>query len=72
MMFVTMFSACWRWNGRFSIDAGHNPPYRVAGSSPQAIEDANSMTLGIQARATYRTGKLVPGPGETLTSTATA
>ena len=68
MMFVTLFF------GMLALDtgevlycnAGHNPPYRVDGGTPQAIEDAKGMILGIQPRAAYTTGKLVLAPGETL------
>jgi sigma-B regulation protein RsbU (phosphoserine phosphatase) len=68
MMFVTLFF------GMLAPDtgevlycnAGHNPPYRVNGDTPQAIEDAKGMILGIQPRAAYTTGKLVLAPGETL------
>ena len=68
MMFVTLFF------GMLALDtgevlycnAGHNPPYRVNGGTPQAIEDAKGMILGIQPRAAYTTGKLVLAPGETL------
>jgi sigma-B regulation protein RsbU (phosphoserine phosphatase) len=59
MMFVTLFF------GMLAPDtgevlycnAGHNPPYRVNGDTPQAIEDAKGMILGIQPRAAYTTGK---------------
>jgi sigma-B regulation protein RsbU (phosphoserine phosphatase) len=68
MMFVTLFF------GMLALDtgevlycnAGHNPPYRVSGGTPRAIEDAKGMILGIQPRAAYTTGKLVLAPGETL------
>ena len=68
MMFVTLFF------GMLALDtgevlycnAGHNPPYRVDGGTPRAIEDAKGMILGIQPRAAYTTGKLVLAPGETL------
>ena len=68
MMFVTLFF------GMLALDtgevlycnAGHNPPYRVNGGTPRAIEDAKGMILGIQPRAAYTTGKLVLAPGETL------
>ena len=53
MMFVTLFF------GMLALDtgevlycnAGHNPPYRVNGGTPRAIEDAKGMILGIQPRA---------------------
>lgn len=68
MMFVTLFF------GMLSMEtgevlycnAGHNPPYRINGGAPQAIEDAHGITLGIRPQATYQTGRLVLVPGEIL------
>jgi sigma-B regulation protein RsbU (phosphoserine phosphatase) len=67
MMFVTLFFGMLS-PGTGEVlycNAGHNPPYRVNGGKPQAIEDAHGLTLGIRPQATYQTGSLVLAPGET-------
>jgi sigma-B regulation protein RsbU (phosphoserine phosphatase) len=68
MMFVTLFFGILS-PGTGEVlycNAGHNPPYRVDGGKPQAIEDANGMVLGVRPSATYTTGRLLLAPGETL------
>ena len=68
MMFVTLFFGMLspETGEVLYCNAGHNPPYRVNGGKPQAIEDAHGITLGIRPQATYQTGRLVLAPGETL------
>ena len=68
MMFVTLFFGMLspKTGEVLYCNAGHNPPYRVNGGKPQAIEDAHGLTLGIRPQATYQTGRLVLAPGETL------
>ena len=68
MMFVTLFFGMLspETGEVLYCNAGHNPPYRVNGGKPQAIEDAHGLTLGIRPQATYQTGSLVLAPGETL------
>ncbi|MGZ3312183.1 MAG: PP2C family protein-serine/threonine phosphatase [Xanthobacteraceae bacterium] len=68
MMFVTLFFGILS-PGTGEVlycNAGHNPPYRVDGGKPQAIEDANGMVLGVRPSATYTTGRLLLALGETL------
>jgi sigma-B regulation protein RsbU (phosphoserine phosphatase) len=68
MMFVTLFFGMLspETGEVLYCNAGHNPPYRVNGGKPQAIEGAHGITLGIRPQATYQTGRLVLAPGETL------
>ena len=67
-MFVTLFFGMLspKTGEVLYCNAGHNPPYRVNGGKPQAIEDAHGLTLGIRPQAAYQTGTLVLAPGETL------
>ena len=68
MMFVTLFFGMLspKTGEVLYCNAGHNPPYRVNGGKPQAIEDAHGLTLDIRPQTTYQTGRLVLAPGETL------
>ena len=64
MMFVTLFF------GMLALDtgevlycnAGHNPPYRVNGGTPRAIEDAKGMILRHPAARGVHDRQAGPGP----------
>jgi sigma-B regulation protein RsbU (phosphoserine phosphatase) len=68
MMFVTLFF------GRFDprtralrfTNAGHNPPYLLAGDVATPITAAKGRPLGVRADSTFETGELVLGPDEAI------
>jgi phosphoserine phosphatase RsbU/P len=68
MMFVTMFFAVLAPStGEVTYcNAGHNPPYRLAGGALAAIGQPKGGILGVIPDALYETGRLSLDPGETV------
>jgi sigma-B regulation protein RsbU (phosphoserine phosphatase) len=60
MMFVTLFFAMLApATGELEFsNAGHNAPYRLNGTTLEAIEDAKGIILGVRPDAAYTTGRL--------------
>jgi sigma-B regulation protein RsbU (phosphoserine phosphatase) len=65
MMFVTLFFAMLApATGELEFsNAGHNAPYRLNGTTLEAIEDAKGIILGVRPDAAYTTGRLSLPPG---------
>jgi sigma-B regulation protein RsbU (phosphoserine phosphatase) len=68
MMFVTLFFAMMApaSGGLEYCNAGHNQPYRLDGSTLEAIEGAKGIILGVRPDAPYTTGELSLAPGESI------
>ena len=66
MMFVTLFFAMFApASGEVEFcNAGHNPPYRLNGTTIETIEGAKGIILGVRPDAVYTTGRLSLAPGE--------
>jgi sigma-B regulation protein RsbU (phosphoserine phosphatase) len=65
MMFVTMFLGMLqlRTGALTFCNAGHNPPYLLRSDGIETIDDAMGTVLGVEAKAQYRTGRMVVPPG---------
>ncbi|MBV8837777.1 MAG: SpoIIE family protein phosphatase [Alphaproteobacteria bacterium] len=66
LMFVTLFFGVLSPGGELSYcNAGHNPPYRVAGAVVTPLVQAAGLVLGVEAGFAYRsaTTKLASGDG---------
>jgi sigma-B regulation protein RsbU (phosphoserine phosphatase) len=68
MMFVTLFFAVLAPStGDVAYcNAGHNVPYRLAGTTLTAIDEAKGVILGVVPDAVYATGRLSLAPGEAI------
>jgi sigma-B regulation protein RsbU (phosphoserine phosphatase) len=68
MMFVTLFLAMLdATSGEITFcNAGHNPPYRLAGDQLAEIDEPRGNVLGIRPKAVHATGRLTLAPGETV------
>jgi len=67
MMFVTLFFAVLSPTGALSYcNAGHNPPYCVAGGKVTPLAEAASLVLGVEPSVAYRTAQTQLAPGEGL------
>lgn len=66
MMFVTLFLGMLETDSgalRF-CNGGHSAPYRVNGQALELISGAEGTMLGVQPKASYRTGTMTLAPGE--------
>lgn len=68
MMFVTLFFGLLKLETGevWYCNAGHNPPYRIAGETVAALDDGKGIMLGVQPEARYQTGMLTLMPGDAL------
>ena len=68
MMFVTLFLGLLDpASGTLAYcNAGHNPPYRLAGGAVAPIEGAAGIILGVEPNATYATGTVTLAPDDKL------
>ncbi|MES5484545.1 SpoIIE family protein phosphatase [Bradyrhizobium sp. INPA03-11B] len=67
VMFVTLFFGVLSPGGMLSYcNAGHNPPYRIAGRSITPLVEAASLVLGVEPSVAYRTAHAELAPGEGL------
>jgi sigma-B regulation protein RsbU (phosphoserine phosphatase) len=68
MMFVTLFLAMIApASGRLEYcNAGHNQPYRLNGTTIEAIDGGKGTILGVRPAASYTTAELFLAPGESI------
>ncbi len=64
LMFVSLFFGMLqpKLHEFLFCNAGHNPPYRLAGKMLEAIDGAKGIVLGVSADAVYETGLLSLDP----------
>lgn len=68
MMFVTLFFGILDpKTGEISfVNAGHNPPYHLAGTQAVPVEGCRGRALGVRGNSIYETGNLKLGWGEAI------
>jgi sigma-B regulation protein RsbU (phosphoserine phosphatase) len=67
VMFVTLFFGMLSPGGVLSYcNAGHNPPYRMAGGALMPLAEAAGLVLGVDPGGAYRTARVDLAPGEGL------